>query len=785
MDNVVGKIKTTILNGKCSLLLVGILVLVFWYPALFQGKTIIHGDSVHHGLPLFYTHKQLLSDSESVLWSNKIYGGHPLFAEGQGGYANPLNILIAFFFNLNFGHQLVYLLAMVIGGAGVFVLGRQLKLSYWSATFAALATAFSTAWISVLYNYTGSSTLTWAPWMLVACEYWLKRPSAVSALLLAIPTAFSILAGYPQFPYGVVVYMIASMLPLPFASETKGVFKSNWKKYLLTGSLAVLIFIGMTAMQTLPLIELVGQSHRNHGIKLAFTGIDFIYWFRGLLFTYALNEANPISAANVANLGSLMVFCLALGSLFVKMPVRIMGHIIASFLLINLGMQDASPIFNFIYTFHLIPGLHYYRIMHVFLDISVIGISILAGFFVDSVSKNIIPFWAVGKPKKYLAALILLLLAFFLIPKSVECFTESASVIQVLTFLIAFVFIFLLRKASFARVIPVLLVLVLFTECLLLRTKMFHFAPGSIVAPPKETVDHVLSDPLIHEYKTHTGAGPFMFFMDPRHPALESGFKRFMSSLPCFPGLMWGLSSIDGALALKLGRRSILDPVFEEEIFQDQNEGFKMMDILGLKYIVANKPVRNPAMQLLYFDRTNNIKVYINRKALPRFQIYTSHVFVDSYEEALMKIKSAEEKTLYLERPEEEKIRQISFPETQTLQNFTEKMVLENIQYVEKSSQRYELTLDTPRAAWLFLADANYPGWEAKINGMPTTVYSAQVLGKAIRINPGKNHIIIEYVPRMFYIGLVITAMTLLFALFLLIRQRRQFSPLDRNHISM
>ncbi len=753
------------------MLLGGILVVLFWYPALFHGKTIIHGDSVLHGLPLFYTNKQLLFGSESVLWSNKIYGGHPLFAEGQGGFANPLNILIALIFNPNLGHQMVHILLMVIGGLGVFVLGRQLKLSSWSATFASLASVFSTAWISVLHNYTGSSTLTWIPWMIVACEYWIKRPSAVSALLLAIPTALSVLAGYPQLPYGAVIYMIASMLPLPFASESRGVLKSNWKRYLLTGSLAVLLFIGLTAVQTFPLIELIRQSHRTHGIEMLFTGLDSILWFRGLLFTYAFNEPNPMSSGNVPNLGSLMVLGIALGTLFIKTPNRIMGHIIASFLLINLGLQDTSPVFNFIYKFHLIPGLHYHRAMFVFLNISVIGISILAGFFIDSVSKDIIPFWAGGKRKKCFAILLLLLSLCFLIPISVECFTESASVIQIFTFLITFVFIFLLRKANFTHVIPVLAVLILFSECLLLRTNMFHFAPYSIVAPAKETVDHVLDDPFLPEYKTHAGSGATMIFIDPKSPVLEDAFRKTMTSLPALTGLIWGYSSIDGALALKMGRRSVLDPVFEEEIFQDQNTKYKMIDILGLKYISTSKPPKNPALKPLYFER--GVRVYHNTRALPRFQIYTSHVFVDSYEEALMKIKSAEEKTLYLERPEEEKIRQISFPETQTLQNFTEKMVLENIQYVEKSSQRYELTLDTPRAAWLFLADANYPGWEAKINGMPTTVYSAQVLGKAIRINPGKNHIIIEYVPRMFYIGLVITVMTLLFALFLLIRHRR------------
>jgi uncharacterized membrane protein YfhO len=78
-----------------------------------------------------------------------------------------------------------------------------------------------------------------------------------------------------------------------------------------------------------------------------------------------------------------------------------------------------------------------------------------------------------------------------------------------------------------------------------------------------------------------------------------------------------------------------------------------------------------------------------------------------------------------------------------------------------------------PREGWLFLADANYPGWEATVNGKAQPVYSAQVLGKAVRLQAGRNEVTIRYVPWSFYIGAAVSAVTLLTILLMLVKRRR------------
>ena len=63
------------------------LVTAFWAPTLFSNRVLVHGDSVFHGLSLWDYYSQNLDQLSNLLWNRNTYGGHPLFAEGQGAFA--------------------------------------------------------------------------------------------------------------------------------------------------------------------------------------------------------------------------------------------------------------------------------------------------------------------------------------------------------------------------------------------------------------------------------------------------------------------------------------------------------------------------------------------------------------------------------------------------------------------------------------------------------------------------------------------------------------------------
>jgi uncharacterized membrane protein YfhO len=72
---------------------------------------------------------------------------------------------------------------------------------------------------------------------------------------------------------------------------------------------------------------------------------------------------------------------------------------------------------------------------------------------------------------------------------------------------------------------------------------------------------------------------------------------------------------------------------------------------------------------------------------------------------------------------------------------------------------RLRVAVDRP--AWLFTADTNYPGWTASIDGKESPVFTAQVLGKAVRIPEGKHIVVFAFRPQIFHVGLAISLVSL------------------------
>jgi len=60
------------------------------------------------------------------------------------------------------------------------------------------------------------------------------------------------------------------------------------------------------------------------------------------------------------------------------------------------------------------------------------------------------------------------------------------------------------------------------------------------------------------------------------------------------------------------------------------------------------------------------------------------------------------------------------------------------------------------------LADSWYPGWNAFVNGQPAPIQRANVIFRAVRIEPGTHDIVFEYRPLSFALGASISAASLL-----------------------
>lgn len=100
---------------------------------------------------------------------------------------------------------------------------------------------------------------------------------------------------------------------------------------------------------------------------------------------------------------------------------------------------------------------------------------------------------------------------------------------------------------------------------------------------------------------------------------------------------------------------------------------------------------------------------------------------------------------------------------------------------LDASSTLYRIGIETRSATWLFLADANYPGWSAQVDGVETPVYTAQILGKAVSVPSGAHEIVIRYTSRPFRWGLSVSIGSLGLMLAIILRavsRRRRVLPI-------
>lgn len=745
-------------GGRFAVLLPLILISMLWLPPLLKGRFIIHGDAAHHGLSLLKTLREAMAGKESLLWSNRIYGGHPLFAESQGGFADPLNILAAWSFEPALALDAFHWLAMLVSATGIFMLCRSLDISRWSAAFAATAASFSGSWIHARHNLPISASLAWLPWLFTATEYWLRQPSIFRASLLALPAALLTFSGYPQIAYGAALYALVSLSGEFFGQPGRAFIFRHGGALVGTGLLAIALAAGLAALQLLPLVELVSQSHRSHGTTIAFNGLmppPFIA--KGLLFYYFGTDPDAI---NMPSLASITIFLLSGLLLFLRPTTRILGHALASFLLLNLALGGLSPVFYLAYNASLLPGLHYFRIMTPFFAHAVVGLCVIAAFTLDALAGNFRErLWPVWRrfPMASLAVAAVLGSGFILVCHKLD--SPPYSPWNFITPTLFLACALLLLKMDQRRWLPFCAALILAIDALCFRVHAMNFFDRSVLAPP-DIVRTIAAAPDRQDFRVmDSSTGGMMSLLGPTDPTLAFNYRRLLTALSPFPmALEWRIPSINGVLALPLSRRILLDPVLEAEISGASKTppGLRLIDILGVRHVSRDAMLPAPSLTPDAQDHEHGIFIYRNPFAKPRFQVYADARGVRTPEQALAGLQAATAETLFIETTANENFAAAAPCPT---------CAAARIDVADANDTHYKVSVDVPQDAWLFLADANYPGWQATVNGVPQTVYSAQVLGKAIRLKTGRNEVVIRFESGSFRLGVMISALSLLLVL--------------------
>ncbi|MEA3406565.1 MAG: YfhO family protein [Chloroflexota bacterium] len=240
-----------------------------YFGEVLLGRVYYGGDIARQYLPQCIALARSLHRGTLPWWSPDVGAGYPLLAEGEIGALYPPNWIIYLVLSPKVGLTLSVVLHYLMGGIGLYVYGRSLRLSKGASCFGALVWTLGGFNAAHLSHVSIVSVTAWLPWAfllsrsLLAAE---EAPSGKGWLMmggLGLVVGLQFLAGHPQMAllgsialFGYVVFLVYTMRP-PL-------------RRVLLWCAGVVLGILISLPQLLPTMELSALSQRAGGVEEAF-----------------------------------------------------------------------------------------------------------------------------------------------------------------------------------------------------------------------------------------------------------------------------------------------------------------------------------------------------------------------------------------------------------------------------------------------------------------------------------------------------------------------------------
>jgi hypothetical protein len=263
--------------SEASLWVGGLLLIVSLSVAdgLIASIVAFERDTTVFYFPLMEWVAQRLRQGELPLWTPQVFGGYPIFADGEIGLAYPPALLALLMLPADRAFVVLRLLHLWIAALGTFALARAWRLPYSSAVLAGVVFALGNFLSAQIHHENIVRTASWLPVMLALVEYGLQsgtwRARMRWTTLAAVALGLAGLSLHSQMlaidlmiltAYGAFRWAVG---PLSSMGSAR-----TWLDRLVSVARAcgpvVVVGLALAAVQLVPLIELAGFSARGNGI---------------------------------------------------------------------------------------------------------------------------------------------------------------------------------------------------------------------------------------------------------------------------------------------------------------------------------------------------------------------------------------------------------------------------------------------------------------------------------------------------------------------------------------
>jgi hypothetical protein len=149
--------------------LLGCSVLLF-RNALEEGQIYYRSDTVTYYFPIAERLIDALREGRVILWTRYLFGGFPLFADGEGGMLYPLNLIVYAFLSGVDAMVWLWIIRYFMAAAFTYAYLRALRINGFAALVGSLAFAFGSFMVGQMAHTNVGNTTVWLPLTLCMIE---------------------------------------------------------------------------------------------------------------------------------------------------------------------------------------------------------------------------------------------------------------------------------------------------------------------------------------------------------------------------------------------------------------------------------------------------------------------------------------------------------------------------------------------------------------------------------------------------------------------------------------
>ncbi len=741
------------------------------YSSWVNHKEFIAADVVRQLFPWRDLAVEIFKSGQIPLWNPYAFSGYPLLANIQSAVFYPLNIL--FFILESKVAWIIYILSQpILAFIFMYLFVRSLSLSKYAALFCGLSFGFigyMATWFE--WGVVGHSAL-WLPLALFGITKYFKDNSPKFLVVSSLALACSVFAGHIQTTTYVALTTLSYYIFCTFS--TKNNYAKNLKTFI-SGSWFIILALGITAIQILPSLELLQLSARNvpesleifHRFQLPFSHLLTIFapdffgnpavgnlWkgnyaeFMGYFGIVALVFA--VIGCMYQRKNKLIYFFLSLSglALIFALPTPLSEALTALHIPVLDTSSPARTLFIFQFSF-----------------------VILAGFGIDAYlfKKNSV--W------KSLFLLVFIYMAMWVFTVVVPFFPQTSFLIPFLSVIkrnliipttilaITFVLIYIGTKNNKYKIVMFFCFIIL--SGFEYQYFLYKFSPFS---------------PFGYFFPTH----PLISFLQektPPHRTYGYDIGRIETNLPT----QWRILSPEGYDSLYIRRYGELinasypkaltrsDAVLQESMpTKDSDAKRTLMNMMDIKYIIYKNDLaptdwlqqawRFPLDRFKLIYQKYKWEVHENINAIPKGSVYYDFIVEKDSKKII--------ETLFNKNfPYDQKLILEEIPP-----NFTpsKNMSFTPAKIVTYKPTEVKIETDTKADGFLFLSDNYYPGWNAYVDNTLTKIYRANYTFRAIPIRAGKHTAYLNYMPKSFTYGALISVLSLALTCLILLKTNKK-----------